>query len=438
MRKNSGQSLVEVLVGLAIGALLIGAASMAIAFVLRAGSTTQTLTTATQLSQDLMGKVKSFALSNWNGIYNLQHGSTSTYFLVPSSNGFIAVPGEEGTIDGDIKTGLIGHWGFDEGTGTVTYDESGNGNNGTLVGGPTWQSTSTCKESYCLGFNGSSTYVVNNNGGFLPAGASARTITFWSYPLPSGSYPIVIAYGCSSEGYGCSDSGQGKYIAVEVGTSWGFRVDAETCGIVGPSLPASQQAWHFFSVVFNGDNTVTFYIDGMNKSTVTAPCTINTVNGNGFSIGAGRWGYYNGLLDDIRVYNRALTASEIDQLYNSNVFRRYFYVDNVCRSISSSSTSPIASSTPNPSCTAGYFNDPSTQKITAVTEWDAAGKTSNFNLTDYVTRWANFVFDQSDWSGGANQNGVFSAPSNQYASGTNVTATATPFGSIQIQSLSQQ
>ncbi|MCL4392438.1 LamG domain-containing protein [Patescibacteria group bacterium] len=435
MRRNEGQSLIEVLIGLAIGALIIGAASIAIAFVLRAGSTTQTLTTATELSQDLMSKVKSFALSNWNGVYNLQHGSTSTYFLVSSSSGFMAVPGEEGIIDGEIQNGLVGRWGFDEGTGTVTYDESGDGHNGTFVNGPVWQATSTCKESYCLGFNGSSTYVVNNNGGFLPSGGSARTIAFWGYPLPSGSYPIVIAYGCSSEGYGCSDSGQGKYVAVEVGASWGFRVDAETCGIVGPSVPAPQQAWHFFTVVFNGDNTVTFYIDGMNKSTVTAPCTINTVNGNGFSIGAGRWGYYSGLLDDVRVYNRALSANEIDQLYNSSVFRRYFYVDNACRSISSTSTSPLASST---TCSAGYYSDPSTQKVTAVTEWDAAGKTSNFSLSDFVTRWTNFVFDQSDWSGGLNPNGVFGVPSNQFASSVNVTATGTPFGAIQIQNLSQQ
>jgi prepilin-type N-terminal cleavage/methylation domain len=158
-KNQGGQSLIEVLIGLGVGALLIGGASIAIVFVLRSGPTNQALNTATQLTQDLLNKVQSFAISNWNNFYNLAHSSSSPYFLISSSTGFVAVPGEEGVLDGDIKNGLVGRWGFDEGTGTVTYDESGNGNNGTLINGPTWQSTSSCKVGYCLGFNGSSTYV---------------------------------------------------------------------------------------------------------------------------------------------------------------------------------------------------------------------------------------------------------------------------------------
>src|SRR3569623_1006054 len=42
------------------------------------------------------------------------------------------------TAHADINDGLIGHWNFDETSGTVAADSSGNGNNGTLINGPTW------------------------------------------------------------------------------------------------------------------------------------------------------------------------------------------------------------------------------------------------------------------------------------------------------------
>jgi concanavalin A-like lectin/glucanase superfamily protein len=216
----------------------------------------------------------------------------------------------------DLGRGLVGYWPLDEGVGTTTYDASGSGHNGTFGStAPTW--TTGKIGAYALVFDGSSTSVLNNTGGFLPTGSSARTISFWAYPLSSGNYPAAFAYGCATEGNGCGDAGTGKYVSVEVSTGWGFRVDAETCGIPGPAVPSPQQAWHFFTVVFNGNNTLTFYIDGVGGSPVTPSCTINTAAGGGFSMGTGRWGYFNGTLDDVRVYDRALSAAEIVTLYNA-------------------------------------------------------------------------------------------------------------------------
>ncbi len=438
MRKNSGQSLVEILVGLSIGALLIGAASMAIAFVIRASSTNQTLATATQLSQDMMNKAKSFALSDWSNIYDLNHTSSSKYFLVASSTGFMAVPGEEGVIDNDIKNGLVGHWGFDEGTGTVTYDESGNGDNGTLIGGPTWQSTSTCKIGYCLGFNASSTDYVGIGdpaSGVLDFGTGDFTVSAWAYtPIldTSSNWHSIVGkwvYSTTVNGWDLYSRYGSYYMMLGQGTG---------CAIMwgGLGAPVTPGVWQYISVTVQRNGNATMYLNGVQTSVanISSYSSCNLSNTYSFNIGARENGslIFNGSLDDIRVYNRALSASEIKQLYNSNVFRRYFYVDNVCRSVSTTSTSPIDG---NPPCGGSYFDDPSTQEITAVTEWDAAGKTSNFSLSDYVTRWSNFVFNQKDWSGGSGITGPFVAPANQYTSGTNVT---TAPGSIQIQNLSQQ
>lgn len=428
MKRNAGQSLVEVLVGLAIGALLIGAASMAIAFVLRAGSTTQTLTTATQLSQDLMSKVRSLALADWNGIYDLNHGSTSTYFLVASSTGFIAVPGEEGAISNNIKDGLIGHWGFDAATGTIAYDESGNGNNGTLSCAgtgcslPQW---TTGKVGGALNFISPSPSVYSRV--LIPSTvptSSQITVTAWyKWNGDTGDDRIINRGWCSSMGWLMHRT---YGFGVNNGTGCSAQYLASFGGV-------TQGQWTFLAGVFDG-STVYAYKNGI----LTATSTSSGVNLGLNNYAIDMMSQDNGLLDDVRIYNRALSAGDIGELYNSSVFRRYFYVDDVCRAISGTSSLPIASSTPNPACGGGYFNDPSTQKITAVTEWDAAGKTSNFSLINYVTRWANYVFDQKDWSGGGGQDGVFSVPSNQYASATNITATSSPFGSIQLENLSQQ
>ncbi len=143
-------------------------------------------------------------------------------------------------------------------------------------------------------------------------------------------------------------------------------------------------------------------------------------------------GYFPGYIDDVRIYSRALSASEVKQLYNSQAFTRYFYVDNVCRTNDSSGN--ISSSTP--PCSGGLTNDPLTQKVTAVTNWVVGASPDQVSLARYVTRWNNFSIRQSDWSGGAGQNGSITIPNNQYSSSTNITPTST-FGSFQILNLSQ-
>ncbi len=429
LRRQEGQSLVEILVGLAIGALLIGTATVGVVFVLKSSTTNQNLSTGNNLTEGILDNVRSFAAANWSGLYNLTHGATSTYFIVASGTTLLTAPGEEGVLGSDVANGLVGHWGLDEGTGTVSYDTSGYlAKNLTLVNSPSWISGEI---SGALSFNSSSTYVVNNTGGFLPTGSSTRTITFWGYPLSSGNYPAAVAYGCSSEGYGCSDSGKGTYVSVEASTNWGFKLDAETCGTTAMVIPSPQQAWHFFSAVFNGDNTVTFYIDSVAGAPVTPPCTLNTAIGNGISVGVGRWGYYNGYLDDIRIYNRALSASEISELYKAQPFSRYFYVQDVCRTNDASSS--IVGNAP---CSGSNWDDPSTQQVTAVTQWPAGPSNDQTTLSTYLTRYQNFTLRQSDWSGGPGQTGPLSIPNTQYASGSNVTGTST-LGSFQIQNLTQ-
>lgn len=104
---------------------------------------------------------------------------------------------------------------------------------------------------------------------------------------------------------------------------------------------------------------------------------------------------------------------------NSTVYTFYFSVENVNRDASDNIV------------TSGGTNDPSTQKVTAKVEWVNRGLSQNFQLTEYLTRWRNNVFNQTDWSGGASADAVLSQPDNKFSTSANIDVTSTP-GSIKL------
>ena len=81
----------------------------------------------------------------------------------------------------------------------------------------------------------------------------------------------------------------------------------------------------------------------------------------------------------------------------------------------------------------GGNEDPSTQKITVTVQWPGTGtNVGQIQLTDYLTRWQNQVFQQTDWLGGSGQTGPITTPNSQYDSATSI---SNPAGSIRIQGL---
>jgi len=71
-------------------------------------------------------------------------------------------------------------------------------------------------------------------------------------------------------------------------------------------------------LVFNGISTWTYYLDGVQMSTGTFGTAINTNIAN-VKIGARTGsGYINGAIDDVRIYNRALSSDEVQMLYRDH------------------------------------------------------------------------------------------------------------------------
>lgn len=416
LKANSGQSLIEILISLAIGAILIGTAAIGVAFMLKSTSTNQSLQSGGGLVQELSDKIRSFAGADWQNIYSLTKGTGTQYFLSPSSTLLIVIQGKEGVLDNDVVNGLVGRWNFDEATGTVAHDSTGNNYNGTLKNAPT-RATSACKVGYCLGFDGVSNYVevIDPVDGVLDP-ATQYSLSFWVKTTSTVAYQFIISKsnGGSGGGYELFFSGGSiRFSSCNLaGSCAGGYFDIST------TLSYNDGNWHHIVGVAQSSSTAKIYIDGSlvkESGTITQNNIANALNLIIGGRGTGGGDPLNGTLDDIRVYNRALSATEAKRIYDSGIYTRFFTVEDMCRLNDSSST--ITGTLP---CAGGSFSDPSTEKVTSNVQWIVANATGTVSIVDYITRWQNDVFRQTDWSGGAGTEVPLTDPDTTYSTSTNI------------------
>lgn len=407
MTCTSGQSLVEVVVALGLGAILIGSAVVGITFMLRAGAVNLNLQLVSVLNQSELDAVHSVAGSNWLDIYNLTKGSDSSYYLVASGTALFVLEGKEGVLGGGGGVGLAGHWNFDEKVGSVAYDSAGNGNHGVLVGS---SRSPSCRVSSCLYFDGVTNHVLIPDSSAFDFD-SGVTVAAW------------INAGDVSDRVIVSKSDGASY-AWELGIS----TDGKLVGGVNSNINIAQSSstvpvntWVNAAMTFD-ESQVKVYLDGVLEGVYSYAAGILN---NNISVSIGRSmsvapAYFSGYIDDVRVYNRALGDNEVSSLYRSSVFTRYFYVEDVMRN----GDGDIVDS--------GGVSDPSTEKITVVTEWSSGGSINSIGVSDYVTRWRNSVFHQTDWLGGGGVDGPVVFPGDGFSNSTDISVQA---GSIQIKGL---
>jgi hypothetical protein len=203
--------------------------------------------------------------------------------------------------------GLAGHWSLDSVAGGATADSSGQGNWGTLVGAP--QAIAGMTDGALL-FNGANRVVVNDAAVLNPA--NQITLSAWIRPSATGTQ-YIVKKGRQSEvdGYELSLSSTGKVFVRFNQRSSGdaFRVDSAS------TIPVNG-AWTHVAATYDG-STLRLYINGVLQASKNASFQI-AASSLPLSIGAEDDGYrgYRGAVDDVRIYNRALGASEIAALVN--------------------------------------------------------------------------------------------------------------------------
>ncbi len=211
-----------------------------------------------------------------------------------------------------LSSGLVGYWTFDGPSlnwrTNTAADSSGNGNTGTLVNMSTTSSPTAGKIGQALKFNGSSQYVSMGS-----AGVSATSFTYaaWVKAGTYSSYRGIVendAGGTIPQGL-WTENGLG--ITLVIGTGNGHAV------LLIPVAKATLNTWHYIVGTANG-TTYALYLDGVN---VGATYSDTGYGGspvhNAIGVGGtgGGPGYFSGSIDDVRIYNRALSAQEVAQLY---------------------------------------------------------------------------------------------------------------------------
>jgi chitodextrinase len=196
--------------------------------------------------------------------------------------------------------GLVAAYGFNELAGTAVGDSSGLGNNGTVANG-TWSSLG--KFGGALSFNGSSSLVTIPNSASLQP-TSALTLEAWVNPLTvSNSWRDVIYKG--DDNYYLEGSSFYASRPVAGGTFGGNNANAQG----GNALAAN--TWSHLALTYDGA-TLRLYVNGTQVASQATTGAITTST-NPLQIGGDSlWGqYFQGLIDEVRVYNTALTAAQI-------------------------------------------------------------------------------------------------------------------------------
>jgi hypothetical protein len=206
----------------------------------------------------------------------------------------------------DITTGLVGWWKMDEGSGTVsTADSSGYGYTGTLVNSPTWVAG---KKGNALSFNGSGQGI---NISDIP-GIQYPTISAWIKTTVGSGHVINRDY---------ANSGSHRLWQYRLGGGIEviFFKDDVTPNNATSATNVADGNWHLTTVTWDG-TTIRAYVDGVADGTPKSfSGTLNSA-ANGISIGLHSWMTggtdFVGVMDDVRIYSRALSASDVAELYN--------------------------------------------------------------------------------------------------------------------------
>jgi len=201
---------------------------------------------------------------------------------------------------------LMAWWRLDEGTGRTAGDASGNGNDGTFVGNPTWVPGQI---GGALEFDGGGAYVDCGDGDSINI-TGPLTLSVWAKSNVAGEGGANVAIACRADD-GSSWAWQLRYNAPGGGNYMGFQFNATPGGStwvsVGEALTPNQ--WYHIAAIFDGAE-VKCYLNGV--ETASAAMAAIAGGASRFYLGQDGWlNVYNGAVDEMMVFARALTVEEL-------------------------------------------------------------------------------------------------------------------------------
>lgn len=407
LHARSGQSLIDVLIASGLGAILLVGALSVLAPALRGTSDAEYAQDGAAYARGLQDSVRALAAANWNAVASLTPGAT--YYLEQNATSASVVSGVESSSG--VIAGLVGHWKLDDATGTVAADASGNGYSGTLFNSPTW---SAGQLDGALSFNPATfpRVGITDRSALRP---NTLTVSAWLNPtVLDTAWQSAV----SKTNNGSWTDGWGLVSYVGGANKIYFFVNDYASYYVSTTLPTG--SWSHVAATYDGA-TIKLYLNGALVDSRAYSASITSATGE-LQIGDAQGYSWNGKIDDVRIYNTALTVAQIPSLMTvagaggTASMSRSFAVYPVKRN-----SSGVVVDT-------GGYTDPSTLRLVVTYQWPRGTART---LTSYLTRSRSNALLQSDWSGGPTLTGTTTNPGAAFATSTGIDATSTT-GAISI------
>lgn len=238
-------------------------------------------------------------------------------------------------------SGLIGHWTLDD-TNTTAIDSTG-ANSGTMVGGLDGATNSVDgKINTSLNFDGADDYIQIPDSATLSFGdgATSQELSVCSWVNAADMTNFAIASKCRDNGAGDCEFSFGTHDADELRFNITDSNINDRIGLLSSSaLTADEGAWNHYCGTYDGTNTnagITLYRNGValgtasnNSGSFTAvEDTNSTIDIGSLMRSSGAFNEWaDGQIDDVRVYSRELTATEISDLYKSSSLAGHWKLD---------------------------------------------------------------------------------------------------------------
>ena len=213
------------------------------------------------------------------------------------------------TFAQDIKNGLIAYWSFDG----DAKDNSGNGNNGEIKGSPTFVAG---KFGKAISFEGAGDYVAVKATEALKLREGKFTVSVYVKPNDTNHGDILYhGLGCSTWASWFLGMQGAEPDAPLIANNFVFGVRTSNgSAYTSVATNASPGEWVHLAVTHNGSNMILYVNGKQNKQTETKDMPYDSQEqlymGGDPGCGGRSW-YKKGLLDEVRLYNRALTDKEV-------------------------------------------------------------------------------------------------------------------------------